>query len=59
MEIKAKVLLRVFSFGDQNTIEGVITFRIDSHTIKRGDLMVKMVIYVPLGDWIPCICIRT
>ena len=30
MEIKAKVLLRVFGFGDQDTIEGVITFRIDT-----------------------------
>ena len=35
MEIKAKVLLRVFGFGYQDTIEGVITFRIDSRTIKR------------------------
>ena len=35
MEIKAKVLLRILRFGDQDTIEGVITFRIDSRTIKR------------------------
>jgi hypothetical protein len=35
MEIKAKLLLG-FGFSDQDTIEGVITFRIDSHTIKRG-----------------------
>jgi hypothetical protein len=27
----------------------VITFRIDSRTIKRGDLMVNTVIKVPLG----------
>jgi hypothetical protein len=27
-----------FDFGDQDTIEGVITFRIDSHTIKGGIL---------------------
>jgi len=38
METKAKVLLRVFGFCDQDTIEGVITFRIDSRTIKRGIL---------------------
>jgi hypothetical protein len=25
-----------FVFGDQDTIESVITFRIDSHTFKRG-----------------------
>jgi hypothetical protein len=25
-----------FAFGDQDTIEGVITLRIDSRTIKRG-----------------------
>jgi hypothetical protein len=38
MEIKAKVLLRIFGFGDQDTIDGVITLRIDSCTIKRGNL---------------------
>jgi hypothetical protein len=27
-----------FVFSDQNTIESVITFRIDSRTIKRGNL---------------------
>jgi hypothetical protein len=37
MEIKAKVLLRVLVLVVK-TIEGVITFRIDSHTIKRGIL---------------------
>jgi hypothetical protein len=37
MEIKAKVYLdRAFRFGDQDTIESVITFRLDSRTIKRG-----------------------
>ena len=29
-----------FWFGDQDTIDSMITFRIDSRTIKRGDLMV-------------------
>ena len=48
MEIKAKVLLRVFVFGDQDTIEGVITFRIDSRTIKRGILWLSGY-QVPLG----------
>ena len=27
-----------FCFGSQDTIEGVSVFRIDSHTIKRGNL---------------------
>ena len=27
-----------FCFGDQDTIESVVTFRIDSRTIKRGNL---------------------
>jgi hypothetical protein len=35
MELKAKVYIE-FAFGDQDTIEGVITLRINSHTIKRG-----------------------
>jgi hypothetical protein len=37
MELKAKVKIG-FAFGDQDTIEGVITFRIDSRTIKWGIL---------------------
>jgi hypothetical protein len=28
-------IARGFAFGDQDTIEGVITFRIDNRTIKR------------------------
>jgi hypothetical protein len=35
MELKTKVSIG-FSFGDQDTIEGVIMLRIDSYTIKRG-----------------------
>jgi hypothetical protein len=35
MELKTKVSIR-FAFGDQDTIDGVITLRIDSRTIKRG-----------------------
>jgi hypothetical protein len=34
MKLKAKVWLG-FSFGNQDTIEGVITLRINSRTIKR------------------------
>jgi hypothetical protein len=34
MELKTKVSIG-FAFGDQDTIEGVITLRIDSRTIKR------------------------
>ena len=36
-KLKAKVyLIGAFYFGDQDTIESVITFRIDGRTIKRG-----------------------
>jgi hypothetical protein len=35
MKFKAKVSIG-FSFGDQDTIEGVITLKINSHIIKRG-----------------------
>jgi hypothetical protein len=35
MKLKAKVSIG-FAFGDQDTIEGVITLRINSNTIKRG-----------------------
>ena len=40
-----------FCFGDQDTIESVITFRIDSHTIKKGNLWLSGY-RVPLGDMI-------
>jgi hypothetical protein len=39
MEIKAKG-----SFGDQDTIESVITFRVDGRTIKRGSQLDNSVI---------------
>jgi hypothetical protein len=35
MDLKAKVHIG-FAFGDQDTIEDVITLMIDSRTIKRG-----------------------
>ena len=38
-----------FCFGDQDTIESVITFRIDGHTIKSGALIGKLNHLVPLG----------
>jgi len=31
-----------FWFGDQDTIESMITFRIDSRTIKRGETCIEM-----------------
>jgi hypothetical protein len=46
--IKVKVYDR-FCFCDQETIESVIMFRIDSHTIKRGNLWLNGY-RVPLGD---------
>ena len=33
-----------FCFGTQDTIEGVSVFRIDSHTIKRGDIDANTVV---------------
>jgi hypothetical protein len=39
----------LFYFGDQDTIESVITFRIDGHTIKRGALIGQLDHLVPLG----------
>ena len=48
--LKAKVyLIGPFCFGDQDTIESVIIFRLDDHTIKRGKMYVIAVIKVPLG----------
>jgi hypothetical protein len=38
-----------FVFGDQDTIERVVTFRIDSRTIKRGNLWLSGY-RVPLCD---------
>ena len=40
-----------FYFGTQDTIEGVSVFRIDSRTIKRGNLWLNGY-RVPLGDMI-------
>jgi hypothetical protein len=33
---QGKGINRILHFGDQDTIEGVITLRIDNRTIKRG-----------------------
>jgi hypothetical protein len=38
-----------FSFGTEDTIEGVSVFRIDSHSIKRENLWLSGC-RVPLGD---------
>ena len=46
--IKAKVS-NMFCFGTQDTIEGVSVFRIDSRTIKRGNLWLSGY-RVPLGE---------
>ena len=48
--LKAKVIsIGPFCFGDQVTIESVITFRIDSCTIKREALIGQLDHLVPLG----------
>ena len=48
--LKAKVyLIGAFYFGDQDTIESVITFRIDGCTIKREALIGQLDHLVPLG----------
>ena len=38
-----------FVFGDQDTLESVIIFRIDGRTIKRGALIGPLDHLVPLG----------
>ena len=48
--LKAKVIsIGPFCFDDQDTIESVITFRIDGRTIKRGALIGQLDHLVPLG----------
>ena len=48
--LKAKVIyIGSFCFGDQDTIESVIIFRIDGRTIKRRALMGQSDHLVPLG----------
>ena len=39
-----------FRFSDQDTIESVITFRIDSRTIKRDNLVLEDGYQVPLDE---------
>ena len=38
---QGKGIAQGFNFGDQDTIEGVITFRIDIRNIKRGILWLR------------------
>jgi hypothetical protein len=46
---KEKVIsIGPFVFGDRDTIESVITFRIDGRTIKRGALIGQLDHLVPL-----------
>ena len=47
-----------FCFGDQDTIESMITFRIDSHTIKSGNIWLSGY-RVPLGDMIHALHLGT
>ena len=46
---QGKGIFDPFCFGDQDTIESVITFRIDGRTIKRGALIGQLDHLVPLG----------
>ena len=48
--LKAKVIyIGSFCFGDQDTIESVITLMIDGRTIKRGALIRQLDHLEPLG----------
>ena len=47
-----------FWFSDQDTIESVITFWIDGHTIKRGALIEQLDHLVPLGVGILALHLR-
>jgi hypothetical protein len=38
---QGKGIAKGFGFGDQDTTEGVIIFRIDSHTMKRENSWLK------------------
>ena len=51
-------MLRGFGFGDQDTIEGVIMFKIDSRTLKREILWLSGY-QVPLGDIVHVHAFRT
>jgi hypothetical protein len=46
---QGKGINRGFCFGDQDTIESVIMFRVDGHTIKMGFLTRQFGHPVPLG----------
>ena len=48
-EDQGKGISQDFSFSDQDIIEGVITFRIGSHTIKK-EILWPSSYQVPLGD---------
>ena len=46
---KGDIHKAIFVFGDRDTKDSVITFRIDGHTIKRGALIGQLDHLVPLG----------
>jgi hypothetical protein len=50
MSLRQRIFDRVILFCHSRHQVGVSRFRIDSHTIKMGDLDANMVIYVPLGE---------
>ena len=49
MVIKAKGIRQIFCFVGEDTVECVVWFKIDSHTIKREIQNSKYVYLVPLG----------
>jgi len=55
---QGKGIIEGFGFGDQDTIEGMITFRIDSRTIKREILWLSGY-QVPLGVIVHVYAFRT
>ena len=55
---QGKIIAQDFDFGDQDTIQGVIKFRIDSRTVKREILWLSGY-RVPLGEIIYMHVFRT
>ena len=47
-----------FCFSNQDTIESVITFRLDGHTNKKGALIGQLNHLVPLGVGICALHLR-
>jgi hypothetical protein len=51
------IIIGPFCFGDRDTIESVITFRIDGRTIKRGSSYQTIRSSSVTRCWKTCICI--